>query len=188
MVAIGVTGHRKLINIEQLLSGLDQALNQIQRAYPNSKITIISPLAEGADRLVASRAMAKYYADLVVPLPLVISKYMLDFGSRASKAEFENLLDRAAQVIELPPVEDREASYLAAGLYVLEHSDILIAIWDGLPARRPAGTGQIVAQAREQLKPLAWIFAGNQDQEFHSASLSEFKLGDVKFESFPSAN
>lgn len=132
--------------------------------------------------------MAKYDADLVVPLPLVISDYMLDFGSQASKAEFKNLLNSAAQVIEIPPMEDREVSYLAAGLYVLEHSEVLIAIWDGLPARGPAGTGQIVAQAREQLKPLAWIFAGNQDQEHHSASLSEKIIGEVKFENFPTAN
>jgi hypothetical protein len=187
MVAIGVTGHRNLTNEEQLLSGVDQALNHIQGAFPNSRITIISPLAEGADRLVAWRAMANNDADLVVPLPLDVEEYMLDFSKISSKAEFVTLLEQAAQVIELPVLENREDSYLAVGLYVLKQCDILIAIWDGLPARGPAGTGQIVAHAREQKKPLAWIFAGSQDQDKIPASLSELKPGEVEFEYFPSA-
>ena len=188
MVAIGVTGHRTLTNEEQLLSGVDQVLDRIQGALPNTKITIISPLAEGADRLVAWRAMAKKDADLIVPLPLEVSEYMQDFSSKYSKAEFATLLEQATQVIDLPHMMHREDSYLAAGLYVLKQCDILIAIWDGLPARGPAGTGQIVAHAREQMKPLAWIFAGNQAQENHSTSHSEHKLGEVKFENFPFDN
>lgn len=186
MVAIGVTGHRKLTNEEQLLSGVDQALNHIQEAFPKSENTIISPLAEGADRLVAWRAMANNGANLVVPLPLDVEEYMLDFSKISSKAEFVTLLEQAAQVIELPPMENREVSYLAAGLYVLKHSDVLIAIWDGLPARGPAGTGQIVARAREQQKPLVWVFAGNEDQESYPTSHSGLKQGKVEFENFPS--
>ena len=92
MVAIGVTGHRKLINEAQLLPGLDRVFDQIQATFPNSEITIISPLAEGADRLVASYAMANYDADLVVPLPLKASEYMQDFLLESSKAEFSSLL------------------------------------------------------------------------------------------------
>lgn len=185
MVAIGVTGHRKLVDEEQLLSGVDQALNHIQEAFPNSRITIISPLAEGADRLVAWRAMANNDADLVVPLLLDVEEYMLDFSRISSKAEFVTLLEQAAQVIELPALKNREASYLAAGRYVLEKSDALIAIWDGRPARGIGGTGQIVAQAREQMKPMAWIFAENRDQEKQLTSHFEYKLGEVRFENFP---
>jgi len=185
MVVIGVTGHRKLIYEELLLSGVDEALHHIHEAFPNSRITIISPLAEGADRLVAWRAMGNTDAALVVPLPLDISEYMLDFSRISSKAEFVTLLEQAAQVIELPPLENREDSYLAAGLYILEHSDVLIAIWDGRPARGPGGTGQIVAKAREMLIPIAWIFAGNQNQDDGFSSLSEKKPGEVAFENFP---
>ena len=188
MIAIGVTGHRKLLNEELLLSGVDRALINIKDSFPNPEIIIISPLAEGADRLVARRAMANYDADLVVPLPLVVSEYMKDFPSESSKAEFTDLLEQAQQVIELPPMEDRETSYLAAGLYVLKHSDVLVAIWDGQPARGPAGTGQIVSRAREQKKPLAWIFAGSQDQDYFPAPLSELKQEEVEYENFPSAN
>ncbi len=188
MVSIGVTGHRTLINEAQLQPGLDRVFDHIQATFPNPEITIISPLAEGADRLVASYAMANYDADLVVPLPLKAGEYMQDFLLESSKAEFSSLLAQAEQVIELPPMEDREASYLAAGIYVLEHCDVLIAIWDGLPARGPAGTGQIVARTREQKKPLAWIFAGIQAHDNNPASLSELKLGEVEFENFPAAD
>ena len=185
MVAIGVTGHRTLINEEQLLSGVDQVLDRIQGALPNTKITIISPLAEGADRLVAWRAMTKKDADLIVPLPLDVSEYMQDFSSKYSKAEFATLLEQATQVIDLPHMMHREDSYLAAGLYVLKQCDILIAIWDGQPARGAGGTAQIVILAREHQKPLAWIFAGHHGQDNSSASLLEYKPGEVIYENFP---
>ena len=185
MLSIGVTGHRKLIEEEQIRLGVDQALNRIQESFSESKMTIFSPLAEGADRLVASRAMAICNAELAVPLPLEVSDYIQDFSNPSSRAEFESLLFKAAQVIELPPQADREASYLAAGLYVLTNSDVLIAIWDGKPPRGPGGTGQIVALARERQQPIAWIFAGSRELDNLPSTRCGDKPGEVRYENFP---
>ena len=185
MVTIGVTGHRDLDNVDRIVSSVDEVLRKIRDAFPGGDLTIISPLAEGADRLVAWRAMANNDVDLVVPLPFDVSEYMLDFSRISSKAEFVTLLEQAAQVIELPAEETREASYLAAGLYVLDHSDVLIAVWDGQPAGGPGGTGQIVAEARQRTKPLAWVFAKKQNQDTGSPSLPEKSPGAVSFENFP---
>lgn len=185
MVCIGVTGHRDLDNVEQIASSVDEVLREIRNAYPDESLTIISPLAEGADRLVVWRAMESNDVRLVVPLPLEISEYMLDFFRISSKAEFVTLLEQASKVIELPTEETREASYLAAGLYVLDHSDVLIAVWDGQPAGGPGGTGQIVAEARQRTKPLAWVFAKKQNQDTGSPSLPEKSPGAVSFENFP---
>lgn len=185
MVTIGVTGHRDLDNLEQISSGVDEALRKIKHSFPKENLTIISQLAEGADRLVVWRAMENNVVHLVVPLPLEISDYMLDFNSISSKAEFVTLLEQAAQVIELQAGEVREASYLTAGLYVLNHSDVLIAVWDGQPARGPGGTGQIVAEARQEKKPLAWVFAKNLNNDTNSRSNAEKLPGDVTYEHFP---
>jgi hypothetical protein len=40
---------------------------------------------------------------------------------------------------------------------VLRHSDVLLAVWDGMPARGPGGTGAIVAAARTMGLPLLWV-------------------------------
>ena len=185
MVTIGVTGHRKLNEVEKILTGVDEALHEVKEAFRGEDLTIISPLAEGADRLVVWRAMENNAVHLVVPLPLEVSDYVLDFDSISSKAEFVTLLEEAAQVIELPAKETREASYQAVGLYILNHSDILIAIWDGQPARGPGGTGQIVAEARKQKMPLAWVFASNQNQDTSSQTTPDKSPGDVTLENFP---
>ena len=183
MVSIGVTGHRDLDNVKLITSSVDEVLRKIRNTFSGETLTIISPLAEGADRLVVWRAMENNDVHLVVPLPLEISEYMQDFSGIYSKAEFVTLLEQAAQVIELPAEETREASYLAAGSYILDHSDLLIAVWDGQPARGPGGTGQIVAQAREKLMPIAWVFSGDQDP--HPQSIAGKTPGEVAFENFP---
>ena len=183
MVAIGVTGHRDIVHLKKVTSGVDKALRKIKESFPDQNLTIISPLAEGADRLVLWRARQNNDVQLIVPLPLEISEYMQDFNSMSSKAEFVTLLEQADQIFDLPAEKTREASYQAAGLYVLDHSDVLIAVWDGQPARRPGGTGQIVAQAREKLMPIAWVFSGDQDP--HPQSIAGKTPGEVTFENFP---
>lgn len=165
MINIGVSGHRDLGNRTQsILAGIDWALLAIQQDFPSSSYTLLSPLAEGTDRLVAVQAIKLLSAKLVVPLPLEISDYQHDFETEASKHEFANLLAAAERIIQLPQKETRTASYLAAGLYVLDHCDVLIAVWDGLPARGIGGTGQIVELARGQNKPIAWVHVNRFDQ------------------------
>jgi len=56
---------------------------------------------------------------LIVPLPLLQADYMQDFTTDASKSEFLALLQKAEQVITLPPAGSREAAYEAAGAFCL---------------------------------------------------------------------
>jgi hypothetical protein len=178
MVAIGVTGHRNLRNHEELTAVVDQVFERIYGSYGEVISQVVSPLAEGADRLVAKLAMDKCAAELIVPLPFGKEEYELDFESNESKIEFENLIDLAAEVIELLEKESKELSYLAAGMFVLEHCDVLIAIWDGTPPRGIGGTGEIVKIAREHNTPLAWIRVQSSDS-------TDYIKPTVKFERFP---
>jgi hypothetical protein len=163
MVAIGVTGHRVLAERERVEAGVDEALRRIAERFPRQPVTVVSSLAEGADRLVVRRAMARPGgARLVVPLPLPAADYEADFGSEESKAEFHALLERADEVVELPRAPTRTAAYAAAGEYVLRRADALLAVWDGRPAQGEAGTGAIVALARARGLPIARVHAGNR--------------------------
>lgn len=165
MVAVGVSGHRKLADSEHTTRAVDEALDKILNIFGDETLRVISPLAEGADRLVALRALDKHNASLVVPLPLHVSEYLLDFDTPASKAEFLKLLERAEEIIELPIVGSREQCYLAAGMYVIKHCDVLIAVWDGEPSRGTGGTAEIVQEARKRGMPIAWVHTGKQDPE-----------------------
>jgi hypothetical protein len=157
MVSIGVSGHRNLSNSDELNNAIDDVLKKITNAFSAKSVQIISPLAEGADRIVAWRVINQYPHSLVVPLPMKKSEYILDFDTPASKEEFISLLGMADQVIDLPPQTSRALSYQSAGLYILDHCDVLIALWDGAPAKGLGGTAEIVAEARKRRIPVAWL-------------------------------
>lgn len=188
MVAVGVSGHRNLPDLDIVSNAVDEALREILAAFGDNSLQVISPLAEGADRVVAWRAMANYSVRMVVPLPLELSEYMLDFDSITSKSEFLTLLEQADQVFELPAENTREACYLASGMYVLDHSDVLIAVWDGEPARGRGGTAEIVMEARKRGMPLAWVQVAGKTQKTDSGTGRKAKSMNVYYERFPTVH
>jgi hypothetical protein len=96
---------------------------------------VLSSLAEGTDRLVVRRVLARPGASLVAVLPLPRLDYLADFESPQSRQEFLELLGEAETVIEMPAADSRKEAYEQAGRYVVEYSDVLVTVWDGLPAR-----------------------------------------------------
>lgn len=186
MTVIGITGHRDYIQSDRTSKAIDEALNVIVARYGEARLQLLSPLAEGADRHVVWRALASYTIQLIVPLPLEIEAYLLDFKTPSSKAEFITLLEQADEVIRLPSAGSREESYLAAGMYLLDHCDVLLALWDGSPARGIGGTAQIVAEARRRGLPIAWIKVARIDKEKPSKNTNSTSDVQIEFERFPS--
>jgi hypothetical protein len=156
-VIIGVTGHRALKNQAQIRSIVDQVIDDIKQAHPESSLVVLSPLAEGADRLVARQVLAQDGSRLIVAMPMRKIDYMSDFETQDSIREFNELLDQASEIIELPGQSLREGAYADVGRYILDRCDLLIALWDGQKSEGVGGTGEIVALARERGMPLAWI-------------------------------
>ena len=127
-------------------------------------VTLISSLAEGADRLAAHAALAAGFAlDVVLPCPA--TTYLETFADHASRDEFAALSARARATLVLPlagddarPLAERlPASYEAAGLTMLGQSDILVAVWDGEPAGGRGGTGAIVEEAARRGAPIVVV-------------------------------
>lgn len=181
-VSIGVTGHRFLAEVDKIAAGVDEALRRIEETFPGEPLTVISPLAEGADQLAARRILARPGARLLVPLPLPSADYVTDFEFPET---FLSLLDRADEVIELPLASTRNQAYEAAGRYVLNNCDVLIAIWDGQAAQGRGGTAEIVALARRRGLPLAWVRAGNRRPGTRQPTTLGEEQGTVSFERFP---
>jgi hypothetical protein len=124
-------------------------------------MTLISSLAEGADRIAARAALdAGFALDVVLPCPAPI--YAQTFVDDASREAFASLSARARATLILPlagdsaaPLDERlPATFEAAGLTMLAQSDILVAVWDGKPADGRGGTGQIVEEAARRGAPV----------------------------------
>ncbi len=162
---VGVTGHRpgpKLSPVQAaaVRRTVDRILGEIAQltrdvvereawafASRRPELSVISALAEGADRIVAEAGLAAEYG-LGVVLPFVRGIYREDFAGDASRAEFDALLARNGAVFELDGKREASArAYEAAGLLMLANADIVIAIWDQMPAEGIGGTAVIVERA-----------------------------------------
>ena len=157
MLNLGVTGHRRFAVERQIQSRVETALESLEERFPDQSLTLYSSLAEGADRIVARLVLARSDASLIAVLPMSSQVYMADFVSLDSREEFSQLLAAASAVVQLPLLESRERCYEQAGLYVLDHADMMIAVWDGQPAVGLGGTGQIVGLAVDRRLPVLWI-------------------------------
>jgi hypothetical protein len=183
MTGIGITGHRQLPDIHLAASQVDAVLGKIRSRF-NAPYTLYSSLAEGADRLAARRALEILDARLVVPLPFK-KEDLLESCTQDSRLALLELLALAQQVIEMPSTPTLEEAYQSAGHFILDRVDVLIALWDGRPARGLGGTGQVVAEARARGLPLAWIHARNHIPGDGIPSFLGPAAGNVTFENFP---
>ena len=125
---------------------------------PPVKLRLVSPLAEGSDRLVAEEALKAGYA-LYAPLPFPRAEYEKDFPD--SVDAFRTLLARA-ETLELDGArgELESESYQEVGRFVVRNCDLLIAIWDGGRERGPGGSAEIIRFAARTGVPVWWIDAG----------------------------
>ncbi len=169
---VGVTGSRHLFPdaldrlrpaVKDLLALVASKLNELakdplaQAVYaPGAPLLrLVSPLAEGADRLVAEEGLKAGFA-LYAPLPFAQAEYERDFPD--SVDAFRALLARA-ETLELDGDRANAESYREVGRYVVRNCDLLIGVWDGEEAHGAGGTAEIVQFAVSARLPVWWIDA-----------------------------
>lgn len=172
-VRIAVCGHRYISDIDRLELGIQTVVERIHTVFTEQQFQLLSCLAEGSDRLLASRLFQLLPADLTVVLPLPEIEYVKDFQTKQSILEFQDLKHMAVEVIEPQENYARPRAYHEANLCLIENCDLLVTIWDGKPARGTGGTAEVVEKARQKNLPLLWIHA---NQPFKIGCLTEERL------------
>jgi SMODS and SLOG-associating 2TM effector domain 3 len=161
---VGVTGHRWMPKEDEAARLAVGAALQTAFARCSNRSTewtsvekaVVSSLADGADRLAAEWAV-DHGLRLEVILPLEPEAYLEDFDTDESQADFHRLVGSADAVTVVPPQDTRDDAYRTAGRAVAERSDVLLAVWDGQPAKGVGGTGEIVATAGRLGVPVLWL-------------------------------
>lgn len=132
---------------------------------------VLSPLAEGADRVVAEEVLDRSQDSILeVILPFRKSDYLKDFKTEDSISHFNNLIGKAKRVATLNqlPLTDqgysedklislKKHAYDTAGKVVVDKCDILIALWDSKKGRGKGGTAEIVKYAKDNQCPTYFI-------------------------------
>ena len=161
---IGVTGHRDILpeDFEGARQKSRELLSTIKSSMPATSITVISGLAEGADRIFAEAALAlNMSVEAVMPMPL---KYYKNDFDEASCAELERILNLdTVQCIELPltpgldaddsswPEAARNTLYANLSDDLRRRSNLLVAIWDGKYKDLAGGTADTVVKFLDAL-------------------------------------
>ncbi|HSC34621.1 MAG TPA: DUF4231 domain-containing protein [Thermodesulfobacteriota bacterium] len=177
-VRVGVTGHRLngldkadiaalRVRVNEVLEHVRDVAGEVKSSFESlytdggpPVLRIISPLADGADTLVAEEALAEGF-ELQCALPFARQEYEKDFTDGESLGKYRTLLGAATSILELDgsraTTEAENESYQTVGRMVLAQSDVLIAIWDGEDAKGKGGTGQIVKESLVSEIPVVWI-------------------------------
>ena len=151
MTKLGVTGHQRLPQPE-IWEWISVELRAVLERFTPPLIGVTS-LAIGTDQLFA-RSVLELTGTLEVVLPF--DRYENTFEER-DRLEFERLLKLSSRMEVLPRTGSDEQCYLAAGRRVADLSNMLIAVWDGKPARGLGGTADIVHYSLTRRIPLVHI-------------------------------
>lgn len=162
-IHVGVSGHRDIPShdIPLLKKKLCERFVTLKKQYPYSSIKLLSGLAEGADRIAAYAALESGL-ELVVVLPMPVESYMDDFITTDSKDEFNQLLAKStAQHTCQHTATDRNVGYVNLGHFLVRHSQLIIALWDGVSEQPspdgsmtilPGGTADVVRMSEQGVK------------------------------------
>lgn len=154
-LVIGVTGHRDLLasEHEEIKERIRAFFVQMQESFPDLPLMMMTPLAEGADRIAAEVAH-ELGVPIVVLLPMPEHLYQSDFQGESLR-EYQ-MMRGLGERIELPllpeldeesvktPGPGRDLQYAQLGAYLAAHSHVLLAIWDGKASNAPGGTGHVI--------------------------------------------
>jgi hypothetical protein len=183
-LTVGVTGHRDIAPGEQerLRSEVRAFFEALQIRFPKLPLELLSALAEGADTLAAEVAVEMGIPFTAV-LPMPKDQYQTDYGSESAIHHFERLLAQAERVVNLPvrpgaDLTDQDArswQYAQLGVFVSNHCQVLLALWDGKDSDSLGGTAQVlryhltaVMPGFEDEMPAASLLADNEnDLAFH---------------------
>jgi hypothetical protein len=152
VTVVGVTGHRTLPDPalwSWVSAEIDRALTSV-----TPPVVGVTGLAEGADQCFAEAVLAIGGSLHAV---VAFEGFGESLEGEDARATFTRLVGRAEVVETIPPQATPELAYRAEGARVVDLSEVLIAVWDGQPARGTGGTAEVVAQARQHGIPVVHL-------------------------------
>jgi len=153
---VGFSGHRQLADPAAAAKTIGEVLASLRHEAPGEWIAL-SSLAIGSDQVFVEAARELGLSWHAI-LPLPRAEFAKDF-SPAEWTTVEQTLAHAEHVRVITENGTREDAYLDCGMETVNSADVLLAIWDGQPARGKGGTADVVEYAKSTGKPVIIIDA-----------------------------
>src|SRR6266487_2581453 len=150
MLCIGVSGHQHLGD-ETTIQFVSQQSRTLllnyreQAVQQHREIVVYAALAIGTDQMFVKTAL-----ELDIPVEVVIpcAQYAEIFTSKEARNEYDSLLAQSRKVHQLPEQLCSDEAFLEAGHWIVDHSDLMILVWNGYPALGKGGTADFASYAR----------------------------------------
>ena len=148
-----VTGHRDLRDkdILSLRESVKRVFKEFKQKAPHTSFVLLTALAEGADMLVAEVAL-ECGGEIDVILPYHEKEYLESFDNKDEINRYESLKAKAREVktLECDYKKDGATCYEKLGVYLVENSTALIALWDEKVVTTTGGTAEVVKYKRQR--------------------------------------
>lgn len=150
-IIVSVTGHVDLVDsqLDGIRAKVRGFLSDLRGRYPNTRLVLMSALAEGTDIVVSEVAMSMGIR-IVPVIPKPIQEYRSGFLDRTYVGRFDAILSDPSTyrpyVLETESQCDRD-SYRNLSAYLVFNSHIMIALWDGRAYDRNGGTYDTIRMA-----------------------------------------
>jgi hypothetical protein len=172
---IGVSGHRLIGDPRDAQRKAADAVLWLARELHLGRVSerspvclqVVTPLAAGADQIVADAVTDLGIAGttLIVPAVSDEASYVRSIAKdNPAAAEYYQELRRNAAVTTLAGTTADDAGFRKLGEWVVNHCDILVALWDGEPPKSPGpdgvpspGTAAIVSYALSHAREIPVI-------------------------------
>ena len=160
-VIVGVTGHRNIVEEDKpqikacVIDSLKEIQNMCKSKSGDTPVVMLNAFAQGADMLCAEAAF-ELGIEVYAVLPCEEDRYINSFDNEADKTKLHDYLKKAKRKFIAPDIEknkqwlkrninidDDSYEYRQLGIYMAEHSHILIALWDGNPPKTQFGCGTV---------------------------------------------
>ncbi|MGB8346401.1 MAG: hypothetical protein WCD86_16065 [Ktedonobacteraceae bacterium] len=152
---IGVSGHRELGDkaTRAFISEQIRAL-LVQYQRQKQELALYSPLAVGADQLFVQTAL-----ELGIPVEAVLpcAAYETLYAQGNERETYQRLLHSCQHIHRLPFQDCSDDAYLAAGEWIVDHSDLVMLVWNGRAAKGRGGTADVAGYAWRAHRPFIYI-------------------------------
>lgn len=149
-----VTGHRDIPQ-KELNSVIEKLRNEVDAAIADGCTRFISGFAEGVDQYFAKIVLDRKKTNPILELIAVIP-YRKRLETLQERPSIYEMLERCADVVVMQE-EYHPSVYSHRNRYMVEHSDRVIAVYDG---REKGGTVRTIRFAHQMQKELREIPVG----------------------------
>jgi hypothetical protein len=164
-VAIGFTGHRNLPDESKSRACILKFLQDFKSKTDKTVYGVCSTAA-GGDLLFAESCI-QIGLPIRILLPAPKEQFREDFDEQTwSRAE--SVMQRAISVEVIGSGETKEERYYECGVETVQQTQMLLALWDGMPSQGLGGTADVFTFAKYQERPVVWIHSVTGEvQHFH---------------------